>query len=393
MKLLQINTTVNTGSTGRIAEGIGRKALELGHESCIAYGRGVVDSRSVTIRIGGTVSRLMHGAKSYLQDRHGFGSAMATKELIQQIDELHPDIIHLHNLHGYYLHIGYLFRYLKKSNIPVVWTLHDCWSFTGHCAFYEGVNCNKWETGCHDCPLTRRYPSSLGILDNSAKNYVEKKELLANMPKMLLVCPSQWLADEVGRSFLHKYHRVVIPNGVDTTQFRPHNNKEKMILGVANVWSTRKGLKDFVELRKGLDSSINIVLIGLSASQISELPDGMTGISRTENVEELVSWYSRAGIFVNPTYVDNFPTTNLEALACGTPVLTYYTGGSPEAVDESTGWVVPKGDVRAMKHIIETKLSNNNDFDKACRDKAVSQFDAQTNFARYFKHYQNLLDA
>ena len=269
----------------------------------------------------------------------GFASKHATKKLLKFLDKINPDIVHLHNIHGYYLNIELLFNYLKEKQIRVIWTLHDCWSFTGQCAFFDYVGCDKWQTECKNCPMLSEYPKS--FVDSSKWNYQKKKELFTGL-NITLVTPSKWLASLVKNSYLKVYDVKVINNGIDLNVFKPtpSNFREKyclkdkkMILGVAGVWDRRKGLNDFIELSKLLDDNYVIVLVGLNDKQLDLLPHNIIGIKRTENQQELAGLYTTADVFFNPTYEDNYPTVNLESLACGTPVITYDTGGSPEFVD------------------------------------------------------------
>jgi putative colanic acid biosynthesis glycosyltransferase len=340
LKLLQINTAVNSGSTGRIAEDIGQVFMAEGHESYIAYGRNDRPSQSELIKIGSQKDVLLHGAISAVFDRHGFGSAAATRQLVAEIDALQPDFIALHNLHGYYLNIEVLFEYLQTTSVPILWTLFDCWAFTGHCTYFDDIDCQKWKTACHSCPKKGRYPKSY-VFDNSQRNFIDKKRLFTSLPNLQLLVHSRWLRDLVRRSFLGDIPVHCMPTGVDTALFQPQAGElpasfpalgdRKVVLGVANVWDRRKGLADFLQLAATLPANYQIVLVGLKQREIDRLPANVIGIARTESVQQLAQLYSRADVFVNPTYMDNFPTVNLEALACGTPVVTYQTGGSPEA--------------------------------------------------------------
>jgi putative colanic acid biosynthesis glycosyltransferase len=394
MKLLQINSVINSGSTGRIAEDIGMVMMRQGHESAIVFGRGNRPSRSKKIRVGNKLTTYTHVLQTRLLDKHGFASGRATKKLINKIEEFRPDIIGLHNLHGYYLHAGELFQYLKKKKTPVVWTLHDCWPFTGHCAHFMRVGCEKWKTHCRDCPLTSYYPKSW-IRDRSYQNFDDKREAFTGHPNLTIVTPSRWLKMLVGHSFLNEYPVEVIHNGINLETFRPvHNQLDKpLVLGVASTWTDQKGLNDFVRLREKLSKDIDIVLIGLSALQIGHLPDGIKGIARTESVEKLAEWYSRAVVYVNPTYVDNFPTTNIEALACGTPVITYDTGGSSESVDEKTGLIVERGDSEALEKAIRQVLNNGKEsYRDHCRSRAQEKFNKKERFLDYLKLYTEMVD-
>jgi len=401
MKILQINTTANTGSTGRIAEDLGRCIIGQGGKSYIAYGRTKQKSASSLIKIGNNSDIQFHGLHSLLFDMHGFGSASATKKFVQHLEENTPDIIHLHNLHGYYLNIRVLFNYLERLNIPVVWTLHDCWPFTGHCSYFDFVGCDRWITGCYACPNRKGYPKSL-ILDRSASNYRTKKGLFTKLNRLVIVTPSNWLADHVRTSFIGTYPVQVIHNGVSLDRFKPVDSSQirkkyglgngAVVLGVASIWDKRKGYEDFIQLRSLLDANISIILVGLSQEQIRRLPEGIIGIRRTENIEELVALYSLADVFVNPTWVDNFPTTNIEALACGTPVVTYNTGGSPEAVSDATGIVVRKGDVSELFDAVRIVIKKGKNAYKAdCINRAVTMFDSKKRYQDYLDLYAALM--
>jgi len=393
MRILQINTAVNTGSTGRIAEDIGKVLIEHGHESYIAFGRGDRPSQSKKIKIGTKLDTYKHGIKTLVFDKHGLSSSQATKEFLNKVDEVKPDVVGLHNIHGYYINYKILFEYLKAKQLPVLWTFHDCWPFTGHCTYFDSVDCRKWETHCNNCPKTASYPKAL--VDRSYNNFEDKKEAFTGLDNLKIITPSHWLANHVKHSFLKNYPVEVIHNGIDLSLFKPditqYKPEEKIVLGVASTWDKRKGLEDFKTLRKTLPLSTKIVLIGLRKKQIDTLPEGITGISRTENTEELITWYNKASVFVNPTYTDNFPTTNIEALACGTPVITYNTGGSPEAIDNSersTGMVVEKGNVEKLSMAILSIKKNNAVID-SCRRRAELCFDAKERYLDYLNLYNS----
>ena len=405
LKLLQINATVNTGSTGRIAEEIGQRAKAAGYDSYIAYGRATRESQSHVIKIGSKWDMRWHGLKSVLFDAHGFASKKATRQLVQKIDEINPDIILFHNLHGYYMNIEILLTYLREKNIPIFWTLHDCWPFTGHCSYFDAVNCEKWKSHCEHCPNQKGYPKSM-FIDRSKSNFDKKKALLTALPNVTFIPVCRWMADIVENSFMKGRPWQVIYNGTNIEVFTPKSGEamEKIrskygitgrhvILGVASTWDRRKGLADFEWLNGQLPADYQIVLVGLSEKQIKALSEGIIGIPRTENVEELAALYSLADVFVNPTYVDNFPTTNIEALACGTPVTTYNTGGSPEAIDEHTGIVVPKGDKEALKDSVIEVVSHKDKFSaEVCRRRAVENFNKDDRFDDYIQLFNQTLN-
>lgn len=405
LTLLQINATVNTGSTGRIAEEIGQRAIAAGYASYIAYGRTARESKSKIIKIGSLWDIRLHGIMSLLFDAHGFASKRATKKLVRQIDSINPDIILLHNLHGYYLNIEVLLDYLKKKSIPIFWTLHDCWPFTGHCSHFMRYDCDRYKTHCHECPNRNGYPRSL-FIDRSRHNYETKKHLIQNLPNLTFIPVCNWMNTVVAHSFMHGSKTKVIYNGTDVSIFKPANievcnrikvryqiPKKKIILGVASTWKKRLAYYDFCWLNEQLTHEYIILLVGMSEEQIEQLPEGIMGICRTENVQELAALYSLADVFVNPTYVDNFPTTNIEALACGTPVVTYNAGGSPEAIDDKTGIVVPKGDKDALKNAIVEVVTNKEKYtSEVCRQRAVDHFDKDDRFGDYIELFNKTLN-
>lgn len=396
--LLQINVTVNTGSTGRIAEEIGQHAIKAGWKSYIAYGRTARESQSEVIHIGSPMDERIHGVQTLLFDKHGFSSTNATKEFVQRIDEIKPDVILFHNLHGYYINVEVLFDYLKDKNIPVYWTLHDCWPFTGHCTYFDAVNCMKWKTGCNSCNHYGAYPKTL--FDFTKRNYNRKQQVFTQLKDITFVPVCKWMEGIQKDSFMKDYPSKVIYNGTDTDVFKPQDDMtlsslrtkyglegKKVVLGVASIWDKRKGLDDFKEVAKSLKETYRIVLVGLNQKQIATLPSNIICIGRTENVQQLAALYSLADVFANPTYVDNFPTTNIEALACGTPVVTYRTGGSPEAVDEFTGVVVDKGNTDTLKACIEMVVESGYYKNEMCRKRALDCFNKEDRFADYINMF------
>jgi putative colanic acid biosynthesis glycosyltransferase len=400
MKILQINSVCGTGSTGRIAANIHKKLINLGHESFIAYGRGSNNGVDNTIRIGSSFENFIHLLSTRLFDNHGFSSKIATKRFVKKIKQLEPDVIHLHNLHGYYIHIEVLFKYLSKSNIPVVWTLHDCWAFTGHCSYFDYVGCEKWKIKCNACPQKRNYPSSF-LMDRSRENFKKKKAAFTSLSNLKIITPSNWLASLVKQSFLSNNSVEIINNGVDLDIFRPRvsefrethklNNKF-MILGVANVWDFRKGINCFIDLSTKLVSDEILVLVGISPRQTKKLPENIISISRTESIIKLSEIYSSADVFVNPTLEDNFPTTNLEALACGSPVITFNTGGSIEALDANTGRVLRHNTVIELYDTIkEIKNLGKKFFSRNCRNRAKNFYNMNHRFSDYIDLYKKIV--
>lgn len=351
-----INVVCGIRSTGRICTDLATALEAQGHEVKIAYGREKVPEQfeKYAIRIGSDIDVNLHGLKARLFDSAGFGSKNATKKFIAWVKKYDPDVIHLHNIHGYYINVEILFDYLKKSGKKVIWTLHDCWAFTGHTAYCDSVGCMKWMTGCNKCPQIEEYPQA--YIDCSKRNWKRKKKIFTGVKDLTIVTPSNWLANMVKKSFLAEYAVKVIHNGIDLNNFYPLANdfrtyfglKNKfIILGVATAWDDMKGYSDFIKLSEKLNDSYKIVLVGLTANQKKNLPKKILGIEKTKSVKELAYIYNMADLFVNFSYCENYPTVNIEAMACGTPVLTYRTGGSVESIEQYGGGIIEKGDLQA----------------------------------------------
>lgn len=396
--LLQINVTANWGSTGKIAEQIGLCAMEHGWKSYIAYGRMMNPSKSKLIKIGSQIDVYEHYVESKFLDNEGLASRHATIKFIEKIEEIKPDIVHLHNIHDHYLNYKLLFTYLAKLNIPVIWTQHDQWATTGHC-MYTVCECERWKEDCHDCPLSRWFS-----WDRSRRNYQLKKLLTAEITSLTIVPVSEWLGNIIRQSHLKTRPIQVIHNGIDIHTFSPQITTiyerygicpgKIIILGVAAVWDERKGLRDFYALAERLDKERYAFVIIGKLTEKKSVKDNccqMVFIDRTQNALELAQWYSAASIFVNPTYQDNYPTTNLESLACGTPVITYKTGGSPEAIDEKTGIVVEQGDVNGLADAI-MKLKDSPLSAEDCRKRAEEHFDKNKCFEKYIELYTHLIN-
>ena len=402
-RVMLVNTVVGTGSVGRLVEGLYHTLEYNGYECLVAYGRGEAAPDMRSYRIGQDLDVYIHGALSRVTDRHGFYSTKATQEFIKVIEDFNPDIIHLHNVHGYYLNIKVLFEYLKTTDIRVIWTLHDCWTFTGHCSHFEYIGCMKWMSGCNSCEQLTEYPKSV-LKDNSERNYIEKRELFTGLKNVTIVTPSQWLAGRVAQSYLADYHRIVVPTGIDLSMFYPMQEERKednlifklrnslnlrnknVLLGVANPWRERKGLLQFVNLSKMISDRCTIILLGLNDQQLNELPDSIIGLAHTDSVEELAALYSMADIYVNLTLEDTFPTTNIEALACGTPVVTFRAGGSAESIDDTCGISVERNSIQGVVAAIDTILSQKGQaYTVADCVKRARMYDCNIRFEEYIR--------
>ncbi len=403
MKIVEINTT-HKGSTGNIMLNIAKCARAQG-EDVVTFSTNRWSKTAKREKMPNIEGHRYYS--SYFENflHNLFGKALAvnggfaifaTTRLVWKLKKIKPDVIHLHNLHGFSINLPILFRYIKKNKIRVIWTLHDCWSFTGQCPHYAMIGCEKWKTHCHDCPLIGEYPKVWW--DNSKKIYDWKRKLFNGVEDLTIVTPSKWLADQVAESYLKDYPVKVINNGINLEAFAPKNSDFKakhgcgdkyIVLGVSSVWNAKKGLDVFIELAKRLDASkYQIVLVGTDDATDAKLPENVISIHRTENQTQLAEIYSAADVFVNPTREDTFPTVNIESLACGTPVVTFRTGGSPEILTEECGSAVDVNDVDAMEREII----------HVCEDKPYSKescvvrskfYDMNDRFEEYVELYRN----
>lgn len=400
-RLLQVNASLNMGSTGRIAEQIATLARHRGWDTYIVHGSRYVNPSAMhTLQSVTSMGERLHAVRSMLFDAHGLGSVRATRRVIRAIQRIQPDVIHLHNIHGYYLNYKVLFQYLQTLDIPVVWTLHDCWPLTGHCSHFDMVGCDLWQSGCHACPLQKDYPKSL-LLDRSKRNYALKRRLFTSVKNMTIVPVSQWLSGVVGNSFLGHYPRRVIHNGVDLSMFAPRPSDlrsrlgldgKKVLLGVATAWKAEKGLQDYVSLSRRLPDEYRIVLVGVSEEQQRSLPNGVIGVTRTENQEELVAYYSMADVVLNLSYQETFGMTTVEGFACGTPSIVYDRTASPELIDADCGQVVQAGNIdQLLAAIADVTSRDKSHYAEACRRRAVTYYNKDDRFADYVQLYETLL--
>ena len=392
MKLVQINMSCGSGSTGKICVAVSRLLTEKGVENYVLYslgqsdyplGRRYMDKHEVKLQ----------ALSSRIFGNYGFTSKKATKRLIAMLDEIRPDVVHLHNLHSHNCHLGMLFAYLKENHIKIYWTFHDCWAFTGYCPHYDMIGCDRWKTGgCKDCPQRRRYS---WFFDKSQYLFEKKKEILTGLD-LTIITPSNWMADQVKQSFLNIYDVKVIHNGINLSVFRPAESDFRkrygledkfVILGVAFGWGERKGLDVFVELSRRLDDRFKIVLIGTNDDIDKQLPENIVSIHRTQNQAELAEIYTAADLLVNPTREENYPTVHMESLACGTPVLSFATGGCAEMLDDTCGMTVPKNDIDAMEKAIVRILEEKPFSAEACIQKAT-EFREDDRFKEYVKLYE-----
>lgn len=395
MKVVQINPTCGKGSTGKICAEISDLLTRDGIENYILYTNGVSD-HPAALKYGTDRAVKRNALKARLEGNYGFNSKAMTRKLIHELERVSPDIIHLHNIHGHNCDIDTLFRYLRSCSAKLVWTFHDCWAFTAYCMYFDAVDCQKWKNGCQHCPMRKKY--SL-LLDKSRWLYRRKKALFSDLP-LTIVTPSQWLAELVKQSYLKNYSVRVINNGIDRSAFQycPGDFREKhhipadkrILLGVAYRWEARKGIGAFIRTAKALEDRCQVVLIGeMDKETKSTLPKNVICIRRTTDRRELAEIYSAADYLVNPTLEDNFPTVNMEALACGTPVVTYKTGGSPEIIDESCGAVVPDNTPDSLVELLR-QLCVEMPFSRSACVKRSEAFDKNEKFEAYIQLYREL---
>jgi glycosyltransferase involved in cell wall biosynthesis len=395
MKIVEINMMAH-GSTGKIMLQTADLARKNGHEVWVAYPDwSLTKNKEVEnkILIGNRYSRMLHFCMTKITGFNGCFSYFSTKNFLRKIKKIKPDVIHLHNLHNAYINLPLLFKYIKKNNIKVLWTLHDCWAFTGQCAHFTIAKCDKWKTGCHHCKTYKEYPPS--YVDRTKKMWKLKKKWFTGIKDATIITPSQWLGDLVKQSYLGEYPVKVINNGIDLSVFKPtesdfrkkHNLENKhILLGVALFWDYKKGLDVFIELSKRLDDRYQIVLVGTSDEVDKQLPNNIISIHRTQNQEELAEIYSTADVLLNPTREDTFPTVNIESLACGTPIVTFNTGGSPEIINETCGVVTEVNDVDHMEKAIRRICEEKPYSKEACVSRA-SNFDKDEKFKEYVELY------
>jgi len=393
MKVLEINVVCGIRSTGRICTDLADVLHKEGHQCMIAYGRGEVPEKyqEYAIHIGNNIDVKWHFLMSQLFDKSGFESKKATRELIDKIRSYNPDVIHLHNIHGYYINIEILFEYLKISGKKIIWTLHDCWAYTGHCSYYSVAQCEQWRTQCLDCPQLKEYPACI-LNGNVKQNYIRKKRIFSGVPNMTLVTPSEWLANQVQKSFLSSYPVIIIPNGIDLQQFRPtesefrrkyHLENKIIVLGVATAWGERKGYREFCRLADCLPLNYQVVLVGMTKKQLKKIPGNILGLERTNNVSELAEIYSAADVFLNLGKEETMGLTTVEAMACGTPVVVSNMTSIPEVVEGKSGVVLNSLEeseiVSGIKDVMTNRYSG--------MIKNASKYEKEKQYKKYLELY------
>lgn len=397
--LLQINVTANWGSTGKIAEQIGLSAMSHGWKSYIAYGRMLNPSKNHLIKIGSTFDVYEHYLENRLFDNEGLASRRSTKKFLEILDEIKPDVVHLHNIHDHYINYRLLFNFLAEREVPVVWTQHDCWAFTGGCCYYSMICCDKWQNSCKSCAISRSF-----LRDRTNYQFNLKKHVFSQIKNLTLVPVSEWLEGELRKSFLKEKKIRTILNGVDINVFKPSPSPspyirkkygigcERFLIAVASVWSSRKGLDDYIKLAKYLSDDIKLVLVGLSMKQAKNLGSNIITVPRTQDALELAQLYSEASIVLNLSYEETFGMTTVEGYACGTPSIVYNCTASPELVTKETGILVSAGNIEGVCDAIKDLLKKDQaKLKEACRKLAVEKYNKDICFEKYVGLYDSLI--
>ena len=399
MKVLMINSVCGVRSTGRICTDLAQMLEAKGHTVKIAYGRMAVPENYQTYahKIGGDLDVKLHGLKARLWDASGFGSKKATRRFIKWVEEFDPDIIHLHNIHGYYLNVELLFKYLRRCGKPILWSFYDCWSFTGHCAHFDYNGCAKWQTGCQNCQFKKEYPKS--FLDRSKQNYEKKRRLFTGIPNLQLIVPSKWMASMVSQSYMKEYPCHILPNGIDIEQFSPVSGArdtyvsegQHLVLGVSSVWQKMKGLEHINKLAQSLPKDKYAILLVGGGEDKEPIDPSILRVHHTDSVKELCRIYTAADVFINPTLQETQGLTTVEAFACGTPAVVFNAGGAAECVDETCGIVVPKDDTKALLDGIIRVCEEKPFTREACRAKAEA-YDKNTCYRAFMALYETMTE-
>lgn len=403
MKTIVELNGINYGSSGTIALNIAKEARKrdyIVYTFCTKKRETLKHNYENQIYYGIWFERVISEKLSYLTGLRDHFNILGTLDLIKKLKEIKPDLIHMHVLHDNFLNYRILFNYLNNSNTPIVWTFHDCSPLTGQCPCFDIVNCDKWQNICHNCPQTHIEPKSL-LFDTSKSMWKYKKKCFTSLKNLTIVTPSKWLSNLVKLSYFRNYDIKFINNGIDLTKFKPNDSdfikqhdigNKHIVLGVASYWGERKGLDVFIELAKTLPNDYQIVLVGTNDEIDKTLPENIISIHRTFNQEELIKIYSCADVFANPTREDNFPTVNIESLACGTPIVTFNTGGSPEIIDETCGSVVEKNNIEEFKKEIIRVCENKPYKKESCLSRA-KKFDMQETYKQYIDLFDTKLNS
>lgn len=399
-RLLQINIVSNHLSTGFIVEDVSKVAQGRGWDTYVCYGRKAIPGVNKEYRIGSPIETIWHYIENRLFDNEGLASRFATYRLIRYIKRIHPDIVHLHNVHDHYLNYRILFGFLNKTNIQVVWTFHDFWAITGHCHHFIDAPCYRWKTQCYDCPLQHSTVNS--VIDKSRRNYSFKKQLFTACNNLTIVPVSAWVGEAVMQSFLKDKRIEIIPNGINIEEFSGKDVKECnlfprekfVIMALARQWSygDRKGLNEYLKLSKKLKDDELIVLVGMSQELSGQMPGNIVGLPRISDKKELVSLYSRADVLLSLSAAETFGLTIVEANICGTPAVVYDNTAPPSLITPKTGFVAKNKDIDDVYNKIQIiKAKGCSAYSKDCIEFVKQNYDKNKNYQRYIDLYDELI--
>ncbi len=398
MKVLQINAVYGQGSTGVIVKDIDEALQENGYKSFVAYANcNTIPNNG--FKIGNKIDHKVHGMLTRTLGKQAYSSVLSTNKLLRYIDIINPDVIHLHNLHSNYINLNMLLKYIIKNDIKTVITLHDCWFFTGKCFHYIADQCTKWQTECNTCPrLKKDVPS--WFFDQTSKVFNDKKRYFELISDLVVVGVSNWISNEAKKSFFKDKEIATIHNGVDTVIFKPmesnfrkkNNIEDKfVILGMANKWLLPNNNPSLKYISNNLGENYVLVLVGCSEAEKHNLPANVIGLGYVNNKEELARIYSMADVFVNTTWEDSFPTVNIESISCGTPVITFDSCGSPEAIDKDTGLIVPQGNYKQLwKAIMEIKQKGKHYYQQRCVEYGREKYNKNDRYTDYILLYEEI---
>ncbi len=401
MKILQINAIYNLGSTGKTCFDFQTYVQQNTEHTCktaFCYG-GNAENGYV---IGNRIDRKVHGFLSRLTGKQAWFSYFSTFGLIKYMKEYKPDVVQLRNLHGNYINFPMLMKYIAKNDIATVITLHDCWVFTGKCCHYTSDRCYKWQTGCYDCPRLKKDNKSW-FLDRTKELWRAKRKLFGSIPRLAVQGVSKWTVEEAKKSPIMENAKIFtyIYNGIDSNKFKPTESNlrekynlvdKKILLGVASGWQKSKGLPDVIEMSEILPDDCVIVLVGHPNEPIPT-SEKIINIPATENIDELVQWYSAADVFINMSKEETFGKVSAEALMCGTPVVCYNTTANPELVGENCGYICETENVVDFKNLVLKVIENGKDvYTESCIKFAHENFSTEKNFEAYIKLYEKLFE-
>lgn len=403
MKVLQINAIYGTQSTGTIMKQIQECCRVHAIEAFVAFPKGLGVPNEWSYEIGSVLDHKIHAVLSRIAGKQAYYSSCATKGLLHYMDDLKPDIVHLHNLHSNYINLNMLLKYLAKHDIITVVTMHDCWYFTGGCFHYANVGCKKWQNGCGNCPK-KMLDTQAYLYDASANILRDRAKYLNDIPRLVMVGCSEWVTNECKKSVLMHRDIRTIHNGFDLSIFKssPSNWRKHLgiedkfvILGPAGKWLSSVNKETYDYFVRNMADDMILVLFGCQAIN-SKAPSNVKQIGFIHDPKEMAEVYSMADVMVNCSREDTLSSLNLESQACGTPVVTYEATGSKETVDGVCGFAVETGNEKLLFREVY-KLYSMSSYDKklinaACRQRTLYKFEKNASYKKYLQMYLELFN-